>query len=207
MKDLNRIADFLYPKLRCPVCQDFSQGLCIACRASFRCLEEGSLSEAALGISLYRHEEAVKILVSNFKKKMIFSAGDTMVSHFAEKLSSEIRFYDFITFAPSSLTSVRKLGFDHGAYLAGRIGKKLHIPVAALFHPPDKEQKVLEREERSRNARKISLLSEKAGSLKDKRGLVVDDVFTTGSTVTACIELMRGQGAEGKYITFSRIPG
>ncbi|MFH5836284.1 ComF family protein [Proteiniclasticum sp. C24MP] len=203
---MNRIADFFYPKLKCPVCKVFSEGLCIPCGSSFHFLEEGKLSDSEMGISLYRHQEAVKILVSSFKKKMLFSAGDIMVSRFVEQISSEKEIYDFITYAPSSKSSVKRLGFDHGAYLAKRIGKKLHTPVAALFHPPDKEQKVLEREERCENAKKISLISMNVRSLKGKKGLVVDDVYTTGSTVTACLELMKKEGMEGKYITFSRIP-
>lgn len=205
MKGLSRIWDLLYPNLKCPVCQTFHEGLCIPCRASLRLVDQGTLSESEMGISLYRHQESAKVLVSNYKKKMIFSAGDFMASLISERLSAEKECFDLITFAPSSMSSVKKLGFDHGAYLAKRIGNRLHIPVRALFRPSEKEQKVLERDERCENAKRISLLSENTGGLKGKRMVLVDDVYTTGSTVAACLALMRAQGAEGKYITFTRI--
>jgi len=205
MKGLNRIADFFYPMLKCPICQTFNEGLCIACRASFKSYDKESLKQEEKGVSLYIHQEAVKTLVSNFKKKVIYSAGDAMVMLFLEKLSVEMESFDFITYAPSSLTSVRKLGFDHGAYLAKGIAKELKIPVTTLFKPSDKEQKVLERDERVENAKKISFIDKKISGLKGKHGLVVDDVFTTGSTVFHCIELMKREGVSGKYITLSRI--
>lgn len=205
MRALSRIADFFYPRLRCPVCLTFHEGLCITCRASFLLYDQCALSESESGISMYRHQESVKILISNYKKKMIFSAGDLMATLITEKLSAEEERFDFITFAPSSKSSLKKLGFDHGAYLAKRIGRQLDIPIRALFRPSDKEQKVLERDERCENAKKIALLSENMDGLKGKRGVLVDDVYTTGSTVTACLALMKMRGIEGKYITFSRI--
>lgn len=205
MRALSRIADFFYPILRCPVCLTFHEGLCITCRASFLLYDQCALSESESGISMYRHQESVKILISNYKKKMIFSAGDLMATLITEKLSAEEERFDFITFAPSSKSSLKKLGFDHGAYLAKRIGRQLDIPIRALFRPSDKEQKVLERDERCENAKKIALLSENMDGLKGKSGVLVDDVYTTGSTVTACLALMKMRGIEGKYITFSRI--
>lgn len=205
MKVSNKIADFFYPVLKCPICQTFNEGLCIACRASFKSYDKGSVKQEEKGVSLYIHQESVKTLVSNFKKKIIYSAGDTMVMLFLENSSVEMKSFDFITYAPSSISSVKKLGFDHGAYLAKRIAKELKIPVIALFKPSDKEQKVLERDERVENAKKISILDTKISGLKGKCGLVIDDVYTTGSTVHYCLELMKKEGIEGKYITFSRI--
>jgi len=205
MKGLNRITDFFYPVLKCPVCLTFNEGLCIACRASFKSYDNGSLKQEEKGVSLYIHQEAVKTLVANFKKKVIYSAGDAMVMLFMEKLSMEMERFDFITYAPSSLSSIRKLGFDHGAYLAKGIAKELKIPVIGFYKPSDKEQKVLERDERVENAKKITIRDDKISGLKGKRGLIVDDVFTTGSTVLYCLELMKRQGIIGKYITFSRI--
>lgn len=205
MKGLSKIADFFYPMLKCPICQTFNEGLCIACRASFKSYDTGSLSQEEKGLSLYIHREAVKTLVSNFKKKVLYSAGDTMVMLFLENSSMEMKSFDFITYAPSSLSSIKKLGFDHGAYLAKKIGKELNVPVVALFKPSDKEQKLLERDERVENAKKISFSDNKISRLKGKCGLVIDDVFTTGSTVHYCLELMKREGVEGKYITFSRI--
>jgi competence protein ComFC len=205
MKGLNKIADFFYPMLKCPICLTFNEGLCIDCRASFKSYDKGSLDQEEKGVSIYIHQEAVKTLVSNFKKKIIYSAGDTMIMLFLENSSIEIENFDFITYAPSSLSSVKKLGFDHGAYLAKGIGRELKIPVVGLFKPSDKEQKVLERDERVENAKKISFSGNKISGLKGKRGLVIDDVFTTGSTVFHCLELMKREGVAGKYITFSRI--
>lgn len=208
MKGLNKlfrfIIDLLYPKVICPVCRNIEPGLCIPCRDSFEIYGDGGLGEG-VGVSLYRHKEEVNLLISNFKKKMMFSAGDTMADLIYEKYKDELKDFDVIVFAPSSKESRKKLGFDHGKYLASALSRKTGVPAVSLFEPADKEQKVLDREERKTNAKKIRLKKAELGGLKGKKAVLIDDVFTTGSTVLQCTQLLEELCMECRYLTFSRV--
>lgn len=198
------ILDFFYPKVSCPVCRSVEPGLCISCRDSFRIYDDGAICEGR-GVSLYRHQEEVQLLISNFKKKMVFSAGDTMADLIFERYGDELRNSDLIVFAPSSKSSRKKLGFDHGRYLASALSARTGIPAVSLFEAADKEQKVLDREQRMRNAKNIRLKKLNQSEFKGKKAVLIDDVYTTGSTVLQCISLLEELEMECWYLTFSRV--
>jgi competence protein ComFC len=208
MKALNKIAEmvkeFFYPTLSCPVCLDFNKGLCMTCRASFHLFGHVSLLEGS-GASLYRHDEKVMALISNYKQKMMFGAKDAMAKLILEEYEDDLSGFDFVTFAPSSRASLKRLGFDHGLLLAEGVATPLRKPVVPLFSPPSREQKILDREERKENARNIKLMAGRLSEIRGKRGIIIDDVYTTGSTMGECMDLMKGEGVSGSYLTFSRI--
>lgn len=196
--------EFLFPDLYCPVCSLFHQGLCMTCKASFKRNSHVSLMEGE-GASLYRHDEQVMALISNYKKKMVFAAGKAMAKLILEEYGDDLRGFDFVSFAPSSRSSLKRLGFDHGLLLAREVAKPLGLPVISLFTPPGREQKVLDREERIENARNIGFMEKRLMELKGKKGVIIDDVYTTGSTMRECLNLMKERGIHGRYLTFSRI--
>jgi len=79
------------------------------------------------------------------------------------------------------------------------------IPAVSLFEAADKEQKVLDREQRMRNAKNIRLKKLKQSEFKGKKAVLIDDVYTTGSTVLQCISLLEKLEMECWYLTFSRV--
>lgn len=197
--------ELLYPVVKCPVCSCLHPGICIPCTDALKVYDEGGIFDQDMGVSLFCHQEQVKILIANFKKKMMFSSGATMVDLIFERYGNELMNFDFITFAPSSKKSRKKLGFDHGKYLASALSGKTGVQVMQLFTAAGSEQKVLDREERKDNARKIRLRKGKFNALRGKKILLIDDVYTTGSTVHRCRELLEELGMECRYLTFSRV--
>ncbi|WP_312651191.1 phosphoribosyltransferase family protein [Proteiniclasticum sp.] len=202
---LNMFLKILYPEVTCPVCRGVHPGICTSCRDSLKIYDEGCLDHQNRGQSLFRHQEEAQALVANFKKKMIFSAGDAMADLLFERCGNELKGFDLITFAPSSDESRKRLGFDHGKYLACALSGKTGVPVVALFIAAGKEQKVLDREERKVNAKNIRLRKGNFSGLKGKRVVLIDDVYTTGSTVLQCLELLEELNMECRYLTFSRL--
>lgn len=101
-----------------------------------------------------------------------------------------------VTFVPRNPDSVKDFGFDQSLILARRIAKLLGIPFVTLFEHKKhmKTQKELSAQERMENAQ-VSF-SGKRGAISPKRVIIIDDVTTTGSTLTRCIALARGLGAE-----------
>ena len=88
------------------------------------------------------------------------------------------------------------LGFDHSAKIAQKLAKKLGIEFIVTFENVGKEdQKRLGAKKRYENAKKSYKYID--GSLKNhKKIFIVDDIMTTGSTISVCSSLLLENGAE-----------
>lgn len=101
---------------------------------------------------------------------------------------------------------VRVKGCDQSKLLAEAIAKKLKLPVVRaiyrkkaegfLFFRHATEQKMLTPSERKEAAARSYALTENAAPMiKGKAVYLVDDVITTGSTVSACADFLAEAGA------------
>lgn len=94
----------------------------------------------------------------------------------------------------------RSRGFNQAEVLAWLIGKKLNLPVMPEIMVRQKNtvaQKELndkERQENVKNAFKIV-----CNEVKLKRVLLVDDIYTTGSTIDAAAKALKDKGIEKVY--------
>ncbi len=158
-----------------------------------------------MGISLYHYNQAANDLVSCYKKKKEFSAGEALANLMVERAGDVMKKAQVITWAPSSKASIKRLGFDHGAHLVKLIAKEIKVPVLHLYTPPKAIQKGLIKEERVVNAQGIKLRLENLEKCRGKSVLIIDDVYTTGSTIERCRSLLMGEGIQVKYLTFSRL--
>lgn len=101
-----------------------------------------------------------------------------------------------ITYPPRSRLSVHIHGFDHTALLAKALGKKLGIPVIKPFRRRgNRVQKTLSVGDRYKNALNSYRLA-KDVSLSGEKLLLLDDVITSGATLTVCEALLYTAGAE-----------
>lgn len=116
---------------------------------------------------------------------------------------------DALVPVPSGFFSVEKRGFAPAEVIAERVSIRLGIPLEfALDADFDKaEQKTLSRKGRMRNARKCFHIAKDA-EIRGKRLLLVDDVTTTGSTLSALAEILLEHGAaEVMAAVFAKVPG
>lgn len=100
---------------------------------------------------------------------------------------------------------LRKRGFNQASLLAGEISAGTGIPVheKLLIRRVDtKPQKELNDREREKNLREAFWMHPEAKQEPvPKRVLLVDDIYTTGATITACERILRKLGAEQVYYT------
>ncbi len=204
-KIISKMQEFFYPVLKCPMCKEYSEGVCIECKDKLIRFEEITLEHCDTGISLYTYNQAAKDLLSSYKKKKEFAAGEALASLISERLIAEKIRIDFITCAPSSKASLKALGFDHGAHLIKLISKNIGVPWVSLFNPTNMVQKGLDKEERLANAKGITFKRDVLKTCQGKKILLIDDVFTTGSTVNRCIALLSEQDVAVKFVTFARL--
>jgi predicted amidophosphoribosyltransferase len=214
------LLDLLLPR-RCVVCAlpgalvcgrcaaalpRLSRPLCARCGAPVvwrveRCRECSgrrlAFSSARAGVE---YDPAVRAVVSAWKERGLrglASLAATIVDEVVPRPA-----VDLITFVPPDGDRSLRRGHHPAARLASELGHRWQLPVAALLGRtrPLPRQRGLTRVERRRNVRGAF----RAGST---RGCVVlvDDVYTTGSTVGGAASALRAAGAASvEVVTFAR---
>ncbi len=109
---------------------------------------------------------------------------------------------DLIVPVPLHAGRLRDREFNQSLLLADLLGRYLNLPVVAtalvriLATAP---QTTLTRPERSRNLRRAFAV-QNAGNLAGRRVLLIDDVFTTGTTVNQCAKTLLKAGASTVHV-------
>ena len=108
---------------------------------------------------------------------------------------------DVVTWTPLSRRRKRKRGFDQAELLARTAGRALDLPAAALLQKRRHTQPQSGLEEES--ARRANALGAyellPGGKLEGKRVLLVDDVVTSGATLSECGRVLLQGGAAAVY--------
>ena len=136
-------------------------------------------------LAIYPYLQAYQSLLYTYK-----GCGDIELSTcFLERLNPILRtrFHGYrIVYAPSHTSRVLERGFDHVPLLFA--GLKLPI-LHAFVKTEDVKQSSQSKGERRKVGKYIRLVDEKG--IRGQKILLVDDVYTTGSTIRACIKLLR----------------
>lgn len=116
---------------------------------------------------------------------------------------------DALVPVPSGLKTVDIRGFAPAEDIAKRISIRLDIPVEKAIEADiyKLEQKMLTRKSRVINA-KNSFFPAEDIDVRGKRLLLIDDVTTTGSTLSVLAGILRDEGAEDvAAAVFAKVPG
>ena len=203
--ELNKLSrgvlDFFFPR-RCPFCGAVAgkELLCKKCLRSLPFTGEHAVREGTFGrcaAPLY-YEDRVReaILQFKFKAKLggLSCFGMLMAECAAEHYSGA---FDAITWVPVSKKRLKKRGFDQTRYLTGSMCVDWHVaPIETLrkvtYNPP---QSTLETEEQ-RRANVLGVYEAvNAEQFRGKRLLLVDDILTTGATLSECVRVLKEAGA------------
>ena len=107
-----------------------------------------------------------------------------------------------VTAVPMHPRRLQRRGFNHSELIARRAAEILGIPYVESLYRTRKapQQARLSREERRRNLDgAFAVLPECADIVRGGRILLIDDVWTTGSTAMNCAKAFRAAGAEKVY--------
>lgn len=105
---------------------------------------------------------------------------------------------DAIVPVPLYPVKERERGFNQAERLARRLGAAVKVSVEGKFLKrtlPTPSQTRLSRSQRAQNMRNAFRLRRER-DLKGKHFVLLDDVFTTGATTSACARLLKRAGAE-----------
>ncbi len=195
------ILDFFFPR-RCPFCGAVAgkELLCNKCLRSLPFTGDHAVREGTFGrcaAPLY-YEDRVReaILQFKFKAKLggLSCFGMLMAECAAEHYSGA---FDAITWVPVSKKRLKKRGFDQTRYLTGSMCVDWHVaPIETLRKVTDNPpQSTLETEEQ-RRANVLGVYEAvNAEQFRGKRLLLVDDILTTGATLSECVRVLKEAGA------------
>ena len=106
--------------------------------------------------------------------------------------------WDWIVPVPLYPTKQREREFNQAERLARHLSVATKIPMNARLLKrvePTRTQTLLTRQERALNVRNAFALRERGRRFCGERMVLLDDVFTTGATTSACARVLRDAGA------------
>ena len=198
------LLDLLFPP-KCTFCKSVlksgEKDVCGKCKKDLpfipdaRVIHKGDYGRCAV---TFYYEDMVKTGVHGLK----FGGRRHCAAHFAahmaqtvaEHLSGE---FDAVTFVPVSPRRLRQRGYDQSALLAEEMAKIWGVevlPALKKIRHTKAQSTIAAPEERRANVLGAYAPLPDA-DIAGKRFLLVDDVLTTGSTMSACASVLRRAGA------------
>lgn len=183
-----------------PLQEHYWRSLCTDCR------EEDHYF--AKGYSCVEYGMYEKMMLKDYKYHGRPYLGDKLAWIMADRLEPENISADWILPVPMERSKERKRGYNQAALMARGLSRRMEIPWKEdllLRHRKTRVMNNLSPEERRENVRGAFCL--KPGSEKlfqEKTILLVDDIYTTGSTMNECSRVLLEAGAkEVRFICFA----
>ena len=177
--------------------------MCPECRPGLPWLEgaaaerQGDFADGCFSPLAYRG--TVPQAVHRYKFSRVRALGKPFAALMTQCLSDRLpEGADLLCWAPLSKKRLRERGFDQAELLAREVGRLLSVPAVPTLEKTRNTAPQSELEEASaRRANAYSLLP--GAALTGRRVVLVDDVVTSGATLSACAALLRQAGAERVY--------
>lgn len=217
----SNILDFILP----PVCINCdsppvnnSKYLCTKCASQLIELDRNidilrdrfrnpSYTDDALSLFLFRENTPIQSLIHGLKYSQMKSIGRVYGRILGEAVQrNTLVKYDAIIPVPLHRTKLRERGYNQSDFICTGINDimKLRVQNNVLKRVRyTKTQTQLSREERKENVNNaFELRTKRAGNIRGKNIILVDDVITTGATILECARILKDNGC-GKILTCS----
>jgi len=219
------LLQLLFP-CRCPVCDEivvpYGERICLGCMDKLQlltppwCMKCGKKLESeeefcrdckekqhiyARGRALYEYRSVASSIYW-----MKYGGRQEYASFFGEEMATYLKDFilqikpDGILPIPLHKKRLCKRGYNQATLLAKALGESMHIPVYENMLVRTKNTKPLKLQnpiERQNNLKKAFIIGK--NDVKLKTILIVDDIYTTGSTINEVARVLRQQGVEEVY--------
>jgi competence protein ComFC len=200
----------------CPSCHDKAKRIvppfCAKCSEPFAGAIEGEFTCANCAhrklkfdaaISAYRSRGVVRFVIVQFKYNRQLHLRHPIAGWLAEAMMDarlRNRTFDLIVPVPLHPARLRERGFNQADLLARMLAQKIGVPVFAALERVryTTTQTAFDRIDRMENLHNAFRLRKKV-TVRELRVLLVDDILTTGSTLSECARVLREAGARSVY--------
>lgn len=203
-----KISNLLYPPI-CGICEKISKdALCPKCnlelkkQAEVNILQKEEIEENIKKekyfeelMYIFKYEGQVRKLILDYKFNEKSYLYKTFVNFLLknEKIFENIKKYDKIIPVPISKKRNKERGYNQSMLIAEEIANKTNLELVNNCLIKTKniiEQSKLNKEDRQQNIQGVySLQNERL--ITNKKILLVDDIYTTGSTVNECCKILQ----------------
>lgn len=225
MKIMEKIINLLFP-LRCPVCDEpvrpVGALICSECMEKLKILKAPYCMKC--GKALEKEQEYCTDCCSRkhvfIRGRALYDYGSASLSiyrfkyggrqEYARFFGEELAFYlgnfikevkpDALIPIPLHKSRLRKRGYNQAALLARSLGEKTGVPVRENYLLRVKKTvplKLLNPRERQNNLKKAFII--RRNDVKLKTVILVDDIYTTGSTMDEAAGTLLKSGVEKVY--------
>lgn len=162
----------------------------------------------------YKENPLTKKLIFFFKydpyiKELSKTLSDILVEHFIKnnKNTNEVWGNSVLIPVPLDIKKLKSRGYNQSEELAKELSKTLSVPVftnVLIKTKNTKPQMELNKQQREENLNNVFKIKNAPAVLK-RKVFLIDDVYTTGSTMQECANVLRQNGAKEVWgITIAR---
>ena len=178
---------------RCESCEGPGYPLCVRCSFDIRCspipaivsLRGVDIEAAAV------YDGVMRKLVLALKQRRSRAIAAVLGELLIERTEFDVDALQVVTWAPTSRRHVRERGHDQAKLIAAAVSQQVGVPLQrTLMREGDRAQTGKSRRDRLEGPTFVA-----APFVKERRILVIDDVVTTGATLTAAYECLTSRGA------------
>lgn len=219
--------ELIYPR-RCPVCECILEiggnKICKTCKQKLPYIKEPKCKkcgksiegeeveycydcsrhqhEYEQGVAVFEYDDQIKASIYRFKYKNKREYADFYVQEIIRCYGDKIKNWnpDVLIPIPLHKSKYKKRGFNQAEIVAKKIGKKLQIPVANKVLIRQKKtmpQKELSTKERQNNVKRAFKIVD--NKVKLQVVVLIDDIYTTGSTIDAATRVLKESGVYKVY--------
>ena len=154
------------------------------------------------GVGVWAYTNEIKNSIYQFKYHNKREYGEFYGYEVKNRYESIIKSWnaDVLIPVPLHKSKLRKRGYNQAEIIAKSIGTFLDIPVDSQLLNRKKKtlaQKELNDKERLKNLENAFIIGEKV--VKYKNVIIVDDIYTTGTTIDACSKILIDAGVAKVY--------
>lgn len=164
------------------------------------CVSKNYYFDRAIGCIEY--SDISKKIVFAFKYKDKTFMSNIIAKIMREKLLTQNIRYDYILYVPLHKKRERKRGFNQSRLIARKLGKLENKQVLDCIYRKKNTNKLfkLKNKERLKEVKNAFDFYNNINLCKNKNILIIDDIFTTGSTVNEISKMLKKVGVNKIYI-------
>ncbi len=201
------LLDLIYPPV-CGICDKINKkNLCKKCELKIKKYEINKIEDYRndnlkyfdYQIKMFRYENIIREKIIDYKfneKAYLYKTFEKMILK-TKKTYSFLKKYDIILYVPMFKKHKLIRGYNQSELIAQRLSNVLGIKLEKnnlVKIIETKKQSTLTKNQREKNVKNAFKLKNPE-KIKDKKVILFDDIYTTGSTVNECSKILKKAGA------------